>query len=296
MDEEVHTDFDAAFSDGVTLLDVDGVRLVLRTVPLGELAIASGAIAVGDAFTGLAPVRPPSGAIAPGAYPVELALVRFEDDGICQNADERVAAARVRLAAAPAVRWVRAEHGAGVDTGTVAFTDGDVPFAPDEAEGEALEARLQAGPLGPSVVAARATLGARTVLAFSSGLGDGIYPAFWGLDAGGAPVALCYDFGLLITAVTDNVVLGWPLARGAIREPRLAQHGVRARVPWLGARRLVYRGNAFARWRLPDGTWRRPRTQALGAGGRAVALGDRPDGAELVLRVTLREAPCARAR
>jgi hypothetical protein len=139
----------------------------------------------------------------------------------------------------------------------------------------------------------------RTVVAFSSGYGDGVYASYWGLDAGGAPAVLCLDFEVLITDVTVDVPLGWPLRRGGIRDPRLRQHGVAARVPWLGAHRLIHSYGkdhfAYARWHLPDETWRRLSGKPSGRNRRSHSLSDRPDGAELTIRIAVGQRPCGRA-
>jgi hypothetical protein len=301
MAEQSHSDFETAFTEGLTLVDVDGVRYATRTLLLGELRILSGAIGVGDAFTGVRPVSPPSGRVPLGVYAVELALARFETDGgACVKGDERVAAARVRLSPAKVASWRLADGGAEVDSGTCAFIDGDTKNWTPGDGADALEAALQESTVGPSVMAAHRMIGGRAVTAFSSGYGDGVYPAYWGLDAAGVPAAFCLDFEVLLTDETVDVPLGWPLRRGAIRDPRLRTHEVTARVPWLGGRRLVYgyssARSAYARWRLPDGSWRRPAVgESLGRHRRATSLVNRPDGAELVLRIVTGHRPCTRA-
>jgi hypothetical protein len=305
--DEIHTDFDVAFQEGTTLRDNDGVIYVTALTALGDLPVASGAVSLGDVFTGLSPARPPSGAIPRGSYPVDLALVRIASEGGAgTKGDVRVAAARIRFREGPATAavgastWVRASVDAGVDSGTCGFADGDVLWPPpEEAATEELLAILEASPatraeaLGPSVAAVRHVVGDRVVFAFSSGYGDGIYPAYWGLDDAGEPVALCLDFELLITTETVDVVLPWPLGRGAVSDSALRDAGIEARVPWLSANKLVLRStgerHAYARWRHPEGTLSRPETRWISRGEVEIAFEGRPEGAVLVVRIPQRD-------
>lgn len=297
-DEHIHTDFDAAFSDGLTLVDNDGVRWRTRVVRLGELPIRSGAVALGDAFTGLSPTRPPVGAIPEGSYSVDLALAETLDDGgFLTKGDVRSSVARIRFGEGTIDSWVLADVAAGVDSGTCGFADGDPPWDPSEDECERIEDEFQAASLGPSVNALRHVApDGRVFFAFSAGVGDGYYAAYWGLNAAGEAIELCLDFALLVTDVTEDVELPWPLKRGGVDHEELRRNEVSARVPWLSSSTLrlswtdrkKVRG---ARWRHPDGTLTRPRMKWVGKNELDISLSDHPDRATLVVRVFVRETP-----
>jgi hypothetical protein len=265
------------------------VRLVTSVALLGELPVASGAIAVGDGFTGLSPAKPPSGAIPRGSYPVDVSLARYEDDGFCAAGDVRLAVARIRFSREPVVAWVESDVGAGVDSGTGGFADGDIGEAwpPDESESERIMAELDAASLGPSACGKRFELGGRVVFAFSSGIGDGSYDGYWGMDADGNPAAFCLDFDLLVRDVTLDVELALPLGRGAFDHPAFRAAGVEARVAWFDKNRLVITSKAgrlpFARWKCGD-RYLRPTTKY---GGRSVEvqLDARPANGVLVVRI-----------
>lgn len=296
---DVHTDFELSFRDGARLVDGDGNPHCLTLHRLGELQIESGGIGLGDAFTGLARAVPPSGAVPSGRYPVELSLVRYEVDAVCTRGDVRVAAARIVLSDAPVATWVEADVGAGVDSGTCAFVDANFEgeWAPDENESEPLLDAMESesSSLGPSANAVHQKLGAKDVFAFSSGLGDGIYSAYWGLDAGGSPAAFCLDFDLLVCPVTVDVPLDWPLRRGHLKTEELATLGVRARVPVLKPGRVEVecekKTYPFARWRMPDGRLEHVPVEILGGGRTRFDMRERPEGATPVLRVVTGQQP-----
>jgi hypothetical protein len=290
---DVHTDFELSFRDGARLVDGDGNPHCLTLHRLGELSIESGGIGLGDAFTGLARAVPPSGPVPRGRYPVELSLVRYEADAVCTRGDVRVAAARILLSDEPVAKWVEADVGAGVDSGTCAFVDADFEgeWAPDEDESEPLLEAMESesSSLGPSANAAHRKLGTRDVFAFSSGLGDGIYSAYWGLDGNGATAVFCLDFDLLVCPVTVDVPLDWPLRRGHLKTDELGPLAVRARVPVLKPGRVEVACESklypFVRWRMADGQFRRAPVEILGGGRTRFDLRERPEGATPVLRV-----------
>src|SRR6187549_371587 len=102
---EVHTDFEAAFAGSTRYVDADGDTLATRVVEIGELALRSGSVAVGDPFTGLAAMPGPTGPLPAGSYPVDVCVVTYPND------DRRIAVARLRLADRPARRWVEGREG-----------------------------------------------------------------------------------------------------------------------------------------------------------------------------------------
>jgi hypothetical protein len=289
-DADVYTDFEAAFDGATRFVDADGARLATRVAEIGALALRSGSVAVGDPFTNLAAMPGPAGPLPAGAYPVDVCVVTYP------NRDSRIAVARLRLSDGPASRWVEATHGAAVDAGTAGFADGaDIDRVLTEATGDALEKAMDA-----TYVETFGTAlldlgdGAGSVCAFSSGIGDGVYAAWWGLDEAGVPVALCLDFDLLTESETDDAELDLPLRRGGVAHPVLARHGVRARVPWLAPSKLRVRYQppkyVHARWKLPDGTYARLQgVKFTGQNRTAYDLRAPPDGARLSLRVTVGE-------
>jgi hypothetical protein len=126
--------------------------------------------------------------------------------------------------------------------------------------------------------------------AFSSGIGDGSYAAWWGLGADGAPVALCFDFELLTEPETEDVELALPVY-GTVEDPVLARHGVKVRVLWTAPGRVdvQYQPPVFvlARWKHADGRMARLRGEARGPGRTRFVLDDAPTGASLVLGVAV---------
>ncbi len=290
-----HADFDTAFRDGARLEDADRMRMHLRVVRLGDLPVASGRLAVGDAFTGLAALAPPAGRIPDGSYPIDLALVHYDDDGVCQRGDARIAAARIAFSAQPVARWLQGDHGAEVDSGTVAFKDGGSnEWAPDEADADRLLADFGNAALGPSANALMTEAGGHALALFSSGLGDGIYDGYFGLDASGGLAAYVIDFDLLVVPRTIDVEIPWPRGRGAISDDTLREHAVEIAVPWLDPSRLVLEckgsHHAFLRWRAPDGRYSRIPMERKGKTMR-LTPGATPPGATLTLRVVVGDQP-----
>jgi len=94
--------------------------------------------------------------------------------------------------------------GYGVDTGLGCFIDAT---AVERMDGDAGE-RLYFDRLLPALERDGRTLHgvvlpldgepAATLVAFSTGYGDGVYPSYWGFDAAGAACRLATDFQMLI--------------------------------------------------------------------------------------------------
>jgi hypothetical protein len=285
-EDEVHTDFDAAFLGGTRYVDGDGEVLATRVVEVGELTLRSGTVAIGDPFTNLVPMPGPDGALPAGGYPVDVCVVTYPND------DRRIAVARLKLAERPASHWVRGSEVAAVDAGTAAFADAaDIDRVLTEATGDVLEKALDAtyvNTYGTALLDPGS--GARSVCAFSSGVGDGAYASWWGLDQAGAPVGLYLDFDLLTEPETDDAEFELPLGRGKLAHPVLARHGASARVPWLAANKLQVRHQpakfVYPRWKLPEGRYVGIRGK-FRANGNDYVLGTPPAGARLVLRVSV---------
>lgn len=188
----------------------------LRTVSVGELYLPSGQLYCCDPFlsdeVGALEQQVPA-----GRYIVELCLAQLPDWG------ERVALARVRLSAQTVTQWRPAEYvhqderqaWFPVDAGLACFMDRDTEillrhaiagFYRAHPEGNYYDDLLasafaaNASPPGVSgdwAMHAPAPDNPANIAMFASGLGDGSYSAWWGLDAAGEPAMLVADFGLL---------------------------------------------------------------------------------------------------
>jgi Protein of unknown function (DUF4241) len=184
----------------------------LRRESLGTLLVPSGKIVASDVLVN--PDRPPlSRDVAPGEYPVVLYRLT--------SLDPRVAMAELKIAEGNPASWELAVlpgqdtsnlkngefFGFPVDAGVGSFYDHSALQAMDKRE--AIEKRKNARYSNyyddvlsfdmtgdkESAVMHTPLPGAKVnVAVFSSGWGDGYYPAIWGLDASGKPVALVIDF------------------------------------------------------------------------------------------------------
>ncbi len=153
-----------------------------------------------------------------GTYPVEMA----------RDADGTVIAVRVLFSDQEAATRVPAERvGTGnvvsVDAGNVAILDFAALTSCTEAQVEEICAdRLEA--LGRSGVVLSLTGAATEAVLVSSGVGDGAYPAFWGLAADGSVTDLVVDFLVAVETVTSTVVVPWqsgPVGHPALTDVRL---------------------------------------------------------------------------
>lgn len=199
--------FSQAFDPGFTVTPPDG-PITLSRIEIGKLGVPSGRIVACDPFI-CDRIEAFSRRVPTGKFPVQLAVARLSQD------DERVAFARILFADRPAERWEMALrpgqtlrdlqpgyiHGYGVDTGTGAFMDA-ATLAPylaataDEAATMRLVDVLNAAPVGTRAWLLR-PYGQANVAMFSSGLGDGFYASYFGLDSAGRVVALVTDFGVV---------------------------------------------------------------------------------------------------
>jgi Protein of unknown function (DUF4241) len=209
----------AAFQDG-TIQDESGSTLSIRTLPIGDLIIVSGALMACDAIIGGGTDAAFTTPVPPGTYPVLLSVATH------LNGAQSVACAMVRFAYGTAVRWEMATvkgqdpseleadeiFGYGVDSGTGCFMDAALAPAPvpedadgppyaafDDEEEERMGAILQqmrrTEPRWANLVRDRAT--GANIVAFDSGYGDGVYASFFGYDAQDQLVCLVTDFGVL---------------------------------------------------------------------------------------------------
>lgn len=252
-----HSPFAAAFTPGTRF--VMGTELVTMSVRVaGPLRVPTGRIVVSDpGITDFAGPHVPLARQAPiGEFPVELALADFA------GRDTRVACARVRFAAGPALRWEPAEFAGqaagadgdpayGVDCGIGCFFDAAARADVDEATMAAWFAGSEQTCVGTASWHV-APLGDANLVMFSSGWGDGLYTSYWGLDARGDVVELVTDFDLLYEPVTDRLELPLPLPRGKLEHPWLAAHRISVRRPLLARRGAFIGGRHDLRIELSD--------------------------------------------
>jgi hypothetical protein len=191
-----------------------GEEVELSVVRAGELVLPSGRVVAADVYLF---DQPPFDRLLPaGRHPVFV--LRAERDGGMDSA-----AALLRVAPGDPVEWEPATTGGrdpgtldpetfasyGVDSGTAAFASAEAAERLEagdealwEAYGEQIQDQMYPGEndyrLIAEVVVDPVTGG--NVIAFVSGWGDGGYPAWFGLDAGGEPLVLLTDFGILDAA------------------------------------------------------------------------------------------------
>ncbi len=201
--------------DLASLGDADLAARSINVLRMGKVELTSGRIVASDPLVG--PDRPAlTRTVSPGDYPVTL-----------YQAFGRIAAAGMRFAEGKPVRWELAVipgqdvkslksdefFGYPVDAGLGCYMDADTYVLIQEREkqvqaekssadinyyDDVLASELEAN--SDNYVMHRPIAGKRgNVAVFWSGWGDGFYPAFWGLDAGGRPLVLFTDFG-----VTEN--------------------------------------------------------------------------------------------
>lgn len=198
--------------------EADDKRYPLRSLRIGEVNLASGRLVVADPFIVRGEDAPLDLDLAPGRYPVDIAVADAGESG------HRVALARVVLSPEPPVRWtlaVTAEQdpatlksgdifGYGVDAGTAAFMDAGavawlagLSFEESEVLTDGWQTRGEA--LGPELgipygFVLVEEVGPGGAAMFSSGWGDGFYASWVGHDAQDRPVQVVTDFAV-ITAV-----------------------------------------------------------------------------------------------
>ena len=190
---------------------------------LGQIELPSGRLAASDPLVMWEP-DPFRLTVKPGSYEVDVAVSEIK-------ADQRVAFARVRFTDDVPQNWAMAAAGNddvsklgpseivgyGVDAGTGCFMSPEAGellakrMDRDESYSEAVIAemdrtyrdtwcwaRIQPEPTQP--------LG---IIAFSSGLGDGIYASYVGSTDSGVPACLVTDFGILRDAVPSSGKRPW---------------------------------------------------------------------------------------
>ena len=214
-------DLARAFKPGTRFKD-ERATYTVKLVELAPVTLPTGKIFAADPFA-FSSVVPFERSIKKGAYAITASVAKIAPlkKG---HAQERVAAAMLRIARGEPVTWINAtkkgqklgklqpgyHYGYGVDAGTGCFCDAtaatalaqlnEIEFANDNWEGW-LMAKVSKGMLSSkqawgtgtaiTVPATRAN-----IVAFSSGWGDGFYGSYWGLSKKGEPLCLVTDFGV----------------------------------------------------------------------------------------------------
>ena len=145
-----------------------------------------------------------------GSYPVEVAR-----DASGTNVALRMLFAEAPVATRVPARRVGGSHEVGVDAANVALMD----FAGIGASSIASAEEAHQDHAGTDGVFALPGSGAQVAMT-TSGLGDGAYPAFWGLSQDGTLVDLVVDFLVAVEDVISTVTL--PLQPGPVDDPGLA--------------------------------------------------------------------------
>lgn len=198
-----------AFEPGVSVTQPDGNRITLWSRTIADLVIPSYRIVACDPFE-CTLATPFAYRVTPGRYPVVLALADFD-----RAADQRIAAAMLRLTDTEPVRWEPAlvegdgeayTSSFGVDSGLCALlSDEAAAVLTDRLSDDAdyLERAIedQRGPLytdGPEWfdVVLDPSTGLNIVIC-TSGWGDGVYCGYWGIDDEGNLAHLVVDLGVL---------------------------------------------------------------------------------------------------
>lgn len=197
-----------AFADGRKLIDPDSGELTLFQHPIGDLILPTGQLIACDPF--VAPVSVPFNMPVPtGTFPVILTIADY-------GHDQRVAFATIRFQQVLPVQWKMMATGSNdpatlepghhfgyaVDSGTGCFMD--------HSAGQALFATMKADPEYYKFMIAEMqktyrdtwdwldlTVGDANVIAFKSGLGDGIYATYAGLNADEQIAAVVTEFAVV---------------------------------------------------------------------------------------------------
>lgn len=205
-------DFSKLFEDGKQIKTAQEGSVTLKCHHVGDLVITSGDIVSCDPFTS-PDADPFTITLALGDYPLILSVANYEQDG-----DQRVAGAMLRVGKREAVTWRIALQpdqkleeleedeifGFDVDSGTSCFMDLDAAqslmekMEADESYYETIVQEMNRTYVDTwswaNIQMHQATQA--NMIAFSSGMGDGLYASYFGFDADGSVVSLVTDFAL----------------------------------------------------------------------------------------------------
>lgn len=197
--------FCRAFVEGTTMTQGDTTFSFYRQ-DIGLLKVPTGQLVACDPLM-LMEDTPFAQTVSVGEYPVELAIARI-------GTDERIAFARIRMSESPAVRWEMAVfpgqdakalkeneiYGYGVDSGTGSLMDQrgyqELLKRMNLKYSDSLISEMRKV-YKPTRDWAMVDFGDVNVAIFSSGVGDGMYASYWGLDGQGNVVDLTTDFFLI---------------------------------------------------------------------------------------------------
>ncbi|HEY0171815.1 MAG TPA: DUF4241 domain-containing protein [Pyrinomonadaceae bacterium] len=202
-------DFSKLFDEGKEVATEIG-RVSLRVKPAGDLTVTSGRVVACDPLVS-PDVEPFDRRVPAGTFPVILSVAHFEDE------DRRVAAAMLRFAERAPASWELALRpgeelsaltegevfGYPVDSDTGCFMDAEaarllLSGADEQAFADAIIVEMDEtyeDTWSWANVELDAGAG-HNVVAFSTGVGDGLYASYFGLDEGGRVVCLVTDFSL----------------------------------------------------------------------------------------------------
>lgn len=207
---------------------------LLRREELGVLTLPSGQVMACDPTYESFEVEPFTRLVRPGRYPV--VVTHAVQDG---HEHGWIAAAAIVLRDEAPARWELALcagqrladlrpgefYGYGVDGGTGCFVDAET--AAEFASRRHFSRMLKAFERGDHRPMVHVHRDEPAVAVFMSGLGDGCYASYWGLDARGEPVCLVTDFGVLTDVQTARLRFGEeaPLTACRLEHPALARAG-----------------------------------------------------------------------
>lgn len=193
---------DELFEAGARYSWPEGDECVVRVADVCALSCPSGRVAVCGLESAVAPGATLTDhevlTVPPGDYPLRLAVAKFQPNRYYPEGFERVAAAALRVNAAPTTGWTLAAKSLAVDAGTGCIfdlantaplielaqqADGDLEIVSDTLTNRYC---LRPPDRDPALVAF-----------FECGMGDGTYDLWVGLDERGKPSELLADLELL---------------------------------------------------------------------------------------------------
>jgi hypothetical protein len=197
-----------SYSDGIRF-KTESEILTMSCREIGALAIPSGRVVACDPFTEVH-TRSFRKEVEPGNYAIFLAVATY-----LRNGDQRVASAMIQFDPETPSRWefaCKAKHadqsdrgfivdsgrGCLIDSGLARFLYREAEHGKLERYQRRIEAEMDEKYL-PTWAWANVKLDERpetNIVAFTTGLGDGTYPSYFGLDSAGRPLCLVTVFNL----------------------------------------------------------------------------------------------------